>query len=769
MRARTVAAAALALFGTGLLVACSVLTPMPPVTRLEGRLQAFSTAGMPLERPVTIHWDDHQIPFVVAETDGDGAFAFGLVHAHLRLGQMGVVRRIVQGRLSESAGPLTVDLDHAIRSLDVYRAADDILAAMPPATRAWMDRYVAGVNHGAAHQIALQPPHEFRVLAIDWEPWTAQDSIALGRASGIDLNWDFLLRILSIPDADLRDRLAVRILQGDPGGAQAVAALPEATAFAERPVLTEFAELAALAGRSGSNSMVVGPERSATGAALIASDPHLAFIFPNAWIVAGLRSPSYNLVGMMVPGTPVFAFGRNERLAWGGTNLRARTSQLVDVSALDPALISETRHRIGVRLLPDARRVTRQTPYGPILSDLDLLSETGGTFAVRWTGHTVTDETTALLNAMRARSVPEFQAAVSGFAFPPLTFLAADNAGNVGAITAARVPARAPDQGFDIITSPAQSDQDWRRLWDGRDLPHGMNPSEGFIASANNRPAPDGQRPYGGVFLQDERIRRLNALLARLPQASLRDLAEIQLDVVSPVAVEFLASVADDLRTLPLQALPERQARDALLAWDGTYHAETQAPAIFESFLTALVPLTYDALGRGDEWETYAALGRLPLFLTEDLALLPNETRAQVMTRALRPAAIVATDGTRWGDLHRLRVTHVLGNLPIIGRRYDIATLPISGSRETILKTAHDLTDQPHLTMFGAQARHLSDLGDIDENHFVLLGGQDGWINSTTFADQVAPFMGGDLIRVPLRPSSISTAFEQRIHLLPDR
>lgn len=241
--------------------------------------------------------------------------------------------------------------------------------------------------------------------------------------------------------------------------------------------------------------MVVGPKRSATGAALIASDPHLAFIFPNAWIVAGLRSPSYNLVGMMVPGTPVFAFGRNERLAWGGTNLRARTSQLVDVSTLDPALITETRHRIGVRLLPDVRRVTRQTPYGPILSDLDLLSETEGTFAVRWTGHTVTDETTALLDAMRARSVPEFQAAVGGFAFPPLTFLAADDAGNGGAVTAARVPARAPEQGFDIITSPKQSDRDWRRLWDGRGLPHSMNPSQGFIASANNRPAPDGQRP----------------------------------------------------------------------------------------------------------------------------------------------------------------------------------------------------------------------------------------------------------------------------------
>ena len=517
MRTRAVAAACLALLGTGLLVACSVLTPLPQVTRLEGRLQVFPTAGMPLDRPVTIHWDDHQIPFVVAETDGDGAFALGLVHAHLRLGQMGVVRRIVQGRLSELAGPLTVDLDHAIRSLDVYRAADDILEAMPTATRAWMDRYVAGVNHGAAHQMAIQPPHEFTVLAIDWEPWTARDSIALGRASGIDLNWDFLLRILSMPDPDLRDRLALRILQGDPGGAQAVAALPEATAFVERPVLAEFAELAALAGRSGSNSMVVGPDRSATGAALIASDPHLAFIFPNAWIVAGLRSPSYNLVGMMVPGTPVFAFGRNKRLAWGGTNLRARTSQLVDVSGLDPALVTETRHRIGVRLLPDARRVTRQTPYGPILSDLDLLSETDGSFAVRWTGHTVTDETTALLDAMRARSVSEFRTAVAGFAFPPLTFLAADDVGNVGAVTAVRVPARAPDQGFDLITSPAQSDRDWRMLWDGRDLPNSMNPPTrlhrlGQQSPCVGRPAP----LWRGVFAgrTDQAAERASCRLA---------------------------------------------------------------------------------------------------------------------------------------------------------------------------------------------------------------------------------------------------------------
>jgi hypothetical protein len=52
----------------------------------------------------------------------------------------------------------------------------------------------------------------------------------------------------------------------------------------------------------------------------------------------GLRSPSNNLVGMMLPGPPAFAFGRNAHVAWGGTNQRARSSQLVDVGGLDPAI-----------------------------------------------------------------------------------------------------------------------------------------------------------------------------------------------------------------------------------------------------------------------------------------------------------------------------------------------------------------------------------------------------------------------------------------------
>jgi penicillin G amidase len=46
----------------------------------------------------------------------------------------------------------------------------------------------------------------------------------------------------------------------------------------------------AAANRAGSNAVAVGPRRSATGGALLASDPHLGVLLPNLWLLAGLRS-----------------------------------------------------------------------------------------------------------------------------------------------------------------------------------------------------------------------------------------------------------------------------------------------------------------------------------------------------------------------------------------------------------------------------------------------------------------------------------------------
>lgn len=95
-------AAALALCAA--LAGCALFAPPPPPSTPDNRLAVFPTEGAPLQGRVRIHWDEHQIPFIEAEHDRDAAVALGMVHAHLRLGMIQVVRHAAQGRLSEMIG-----------------------------------------------------------------------------------------------------------------------------------------------------------------------------------------------------------------------------------------------------------------------------------------------------------------------------------------------------------------------------------------------------------------------------------------------------------------------------------------------------------------------------------------------------------------------------------------------------------------------------------------------------------------------------------------
>ena len=162
-----------------LLGGCALLTPLPEQTTLDDRLAMIPANGLPLKGRTVIHWDWHQIPFIQAGHDEVAALALGLVHAHLRLGQMEILRRISQGRLAEMAGPVAVDIDHGLRILDFGRAAAGIEASQPVETRAWLEAYIAGINHYQQHVIEL--PLELAVLGLEWDPWAVADVLTMGR------------------------------------------------------------------------------------------------------------------------------------------------------------------------------------------------------------------------------------------------------------------------------------------------------------------------------------------------------------------------------------------------------------------------------------------------------------------------------------------------------------------------------------------------------------------------------------------------------------
>ena len=127
-----------------ILPGCAALDPKP--VAVDKRLQTFPVSGLDLERPVVLRWTDEQVPFIEADTDRDLAYTLGLVHAHLRLGQISLMKRVAQGRLSEMGGPVAGDIDRALRILGFGRGATETVAALPPESRQWVVAFVKGLN-----------------------------------------------------------------------------------------------------------------------------------------------------------------------------------------------------------------------------------------------------------------------------------------------------------------------------------------------------------------------------------------------------------------------------------------------------------------------------------------------------------------------------------------------------------------------------------------------------------------------------------------------
>lgn len=762
-RFRWFALTALVGLGFGVTLAgCALLTPLPRDSGLDDRLARFPTQALTgLERPVTIHWDAHQVPFLEAESDADLAYALGLVHAHLRLGQMEVLRRVAAGRLSEMGGPLARDIDQSLRLLDLGRAVPQIYAEMPDDTRAWLDAFVAGVNR---YQETADPlPHEFAVLGLEREPWTPLDVLRIGRLASVDVNWVLWFQLLRQRDREDWQTLWARL--------QDTGATPTQLAAADDG-LGVLTELLLGTGKSGSNAYAVAGERSRDGAgALIAADPHLGTNLPNLWLIAGYRSPSYHAVGLMIPGIPFVAVGRNPDIAWGGTNLRSANSDLFDVSDLAADAFTTRRERIGVRWWFDRTVDLRDSPLGPVISESPLIENGGGeTLALRWIGHDPSDEMTAMLRLNRARDWEEFSAALDGFAISAQTMVYADRHGNIGRRTATHLPARPPQPAPDIV-QPAASAAAWERIVTGQDLPARYNPPEGFVASANNRPEA-ADIAIGYVFSADDRIARLAELLGNGP-VGVEDLAAFQTDVFQRSSLTLrdawaagLGAAAADGGGAP--ADPAAGAvLDRLLAWDGRYEAASSGALAFELTLFHFVEAYYD----DDRYAAYQA-GANPLALiAADIAADLAAGRPQAVTAPLAVAlAGAAADFGRfgtWGEMHRLGLAHPLSFLPLIGGRYRFADIPAGGTSETLMKTAHSLTNERHFTRFGSQARHISDLSDMDRNWFVLLGGQDGWFNSSTFLDQFALWQAGDYVTVPLRPETARARARTSMVLTP--
>ncbi|WP_266157185.1 penicillin acylase family protein [Dyella silvatica] len=720
----------------------------PVALSLEQRLAMLPLSNAPVTAAVTIRWNEYQVPFVEAADDRDLMVALGVVHAHLRLGQIEVMRRIAYGRIAEMVGPLAVEIDRSLRLFDFGRAVPAMLESMSDEDRQLAEGFVDGINHVLMD--GAEKPAEFTLLGFKPEPWTLTDLLTVGRLAAADITWLVWMRLLPH-----RERIApavwkalwARLLEGG---------MPSALAAQERN-LGERALAAML--RSGSNSAAVAARRTRNGAAMVASDPQLPLGLPNAWLIVGMYSPSFHCVGVMMPALPFMLLGRNRWIAWGATSLHAQGSDLYDVSEQPAESIVARTVTVRARGARSRRLQLRESALGPMVSD-GLLLSSKQSLALRWIGHQPSQEIGAMLGVARARDWESFHQALRGYGVSGINMVFAGSDGRVAHVLAGHLPKRPQEAPDDLVLSP-QAATHWQQVADTSGMPVRFDPAEGFVASANDRPR-GGDFPVGYLFAPPARAERLAALLGGTQPLDIDDLRLVQRDVAGPGSLRLRDALLTAWPAPPHQPAQQRLL-DALNYWNGDYSQDSVGALVFELLLAGVAKQLNDS----HQLRAYQTVWMTQSLLLEDFTALPAETLRKAVEQALPATAKQLQKHARWGEVHRIRLKHPLGYFPGFGRFFNAPDFAAGGGNNTVHKSGHLLQTGRHNASFGSCARHISDLSDLDANDFVLLGGQDGWAGSANYLDQVGLWQRGEYIRVPLRLKSVQTAFTHVTVLTP--
>jgi penicillin amidase len=764
-----------------------------------------------LDAPVEIVRDNANVPHIFGETDADVFRALGLAHAQDRLWQMMMLRRTAQGKLSELFGPRTLETDKLLRRFDIYTAARDSVEAMDAETQAALAAYAEGVNAwigqvnaGARGRGAPEMWLFNHALA----PWQPADSVAIVKLMAVQLSGHLeeeVLRARTSLALDDAARLA-DILPDHPGGG--LAALPDyASLVPDLPKAPTGPRMAARIaddpfwpipprGRAGaSNAWAAGISRSATGATLLANDPHLGLSAPGLFYLARLELAAGGVIGGTIPGVPLVLTGRNARLGWGITSSYLDDQDLF-IEEVNPSNAAQYRTpegwadfetRDSVIRIKDQDPITIQlqwTDNGPVLSpdqfDLREIRPPGHVVALGWTALSHADTTIeAGMDLMRAQTVEAGIAAGEGFVAPAQMLTLADR-NTVGLKLIGHMPARDPDH----VTEGRMPHFGYlpENRWQGRrpyaENPEWVAPAGGIVGNTNNKiteaPFPAHVSHSWG---DSQRINRWRRLMQDRRVHTRESFIEAQLDTVSFTARSLLPLIGADLwftGEAAAEGTPRRLRQDALellSEWNGEMNEHLPEPLIYAAWLRELQErLIRDDLGPlADEFTHVEPLFIERVFRDVDGAAgwcdisrsAPEETCTDIARLALDDALVWITErygdnlqSLRWGDAHEATHDHpVLGEAPVLNWFVNIRQ-STSGGDNTLMRgrTAGEGL-RPFLNVHAAVYRGVYDFADPDSSVFITSTGQSGHPLSRYYDDLGELWRRGEYIPMSLDPA----------------
>jgi penicillin amidase len=722
--------------------------------------------------------DAYGVPHIFANTTHDVFFLQGYVTAQDRLFQLDLFRRSGRGRLAEVLGPAGIETDRFVRTIGFTRAAELDAALLSDPARLALGAYADGVNK-LIEQLGDSLPIEFVLLGYKPEPWTPLDSLVIVKLESYDLATNYATELARanvavragpaavpqlFPDTDVRPPTGLR-----DGSWDAVRAA--FTGPASFPGLDGLRALFGDAGNGlGSNCVALAGSRTASGKPILEGDPHLSIRNPAIWYEVGLHGGGYDVAGFSIPGLPGIGIGHNAHLAWSFTVAYTDVQDFFveQPDAADPRRFMFRGASEAATVLRETIRVKGETDpvlldviitrHGPLMQD--VLKNQIAPIALRWTALDGGRTMDALLALARATDWPSFRAGAADVSGATLSACYADIEGHIGYVLAGALPDRAKGDGR-LPVPGWTGEYEWRGTLPASANPSRLDPPEGYIVNANDRPVTDiGAVGYVGEWDPGFRAGLLLSKVRDLKGATLDTLRAIQTDYSSPPLAAFHDALVSGAPRTPLGA----DAQDIARRWDGALSVDSAGAAIYEAWLVKMVDRTFhDKLGDAIYLD-YLANGRPTFALYK---LLPRASdpwfaavgdpsirgRDGISGLALDDAARMLRDRFgadpskwRWGALHTVTFAHPLSpGLPgPLRALFDIGPYERAGDGYSLNNGDFSLS-KPYALRSHASERMLVDLGDLDASRSVLPTGQSGQPLAKHWGDQTALWLRGEL------------------------
>lgn len=747
---------------------------------------------------IVVYYDDNGVPHIHAENQQDAYRAFGYVHAQDRLWQMEVMRRIAAGRLSEIFGKDLVRVDKFMGGLGIEEEGYKIIASLDKSSKAYQlaQAYLDGINQYIENG---SKPLEFYLLGIDKEKYTLNDMYNV-----------FGYMAFSFAAAHKTDPLINEIYEKY--GAKYVEELGipvENTTYLKSVKdpkikaeflkgVNEIIEKLPMPTLIGSNSWVLGGEKTKNGKVIFANDPHIQYGQPSVWYQNHIKTPDYEMYGFNLALTPFPLLGHNRNYAYGLTMLEnddidfyieeENPNNKLEYKTPEGYVRYKTIDKtIKVKDGRDTSYQIKYTNHGPVMNGLIDHLKDERPIAMQWAYTKLPNKVLGLTYGMsHADSLADFKKAITKLHAPGLNIMYGDAQGNIAWFAAAKLYKYRDSINRKMYLNGASGKDEILEFLPFEENPQAVNPKWNYVYSANNQPDSVAGMLYPGYYLPEDRAKRIVELIDSKFDFTKKDVADMMLDVTSPVAPKV---VADASKVILIDKLntQEKNALKFLQSWDGSHRKNTVEPTIYYRFIYEFLSNTFkDEMNDG--FEQFMSL--IPLqkkmiavqMAKENSVWWDNvhtknhtENKQEIVTQSFKNAVAFLTNQLgdniekwTWNKVLSVEHEHPIGKAGGLLRTFfNVGPFETDGGDEVINNHMFELDSTGYYKVDGGPStRRVIDFSETENGLAILPTGQSGNRFSPYYKNQAKKYVKGEYVRMLINKNGYKHS-ENRLVILP--